>query len=73
MFDGTHSPAPQSFGLDIFKQLTSNSLDRIECFLFDRELSRRQKISPAVSISPMSVRLALCRVAISLIELRKGD
>ncbi|HXN65631.1 MAG TPA: GNAT family N-acetyltransferase [Candidatus Acidoferrales bacterium] len=50
VFDGAESPITQSFGLGIFEQLNSRSLDAMERFFFDRGAPAMHEVSPLAGI-----------------------
>src|ERR1039458_7815316 len=53
VFDGTASPATQSFGLGIFEELTAASLDVIERFFVDRGAQVDHEVSPLVGVAAL--------------------
>jgi len=57
VFDGVNSPVTQTFGLGLFEDLTSGTLDTIEQFFFDRGANVDHELSPLVGVA--SLRL-LC-------------
>ena len=57
-FDGVDSPVTQTFGLGLFEQLTSTSLDRIERFFRDRGAAVLHEVSPLAGIATLDLLCA---------------
>ena len=55
VFDGVDSPVTQSFGLGIFEELSSTSLDVIERFFLDRGAQVRHEVSPLVGVATLDL------------------
>src|SRR5262249_47254312 len=51
VFDGVDSPVTQSFGLGLFEDLTTASLEEIERFFFMRGASADHEVSPHAGLS----------------------
>lgn len=55
VFNGVTSPATQTFGLGIFEETTADSLDRIECFFFERNAPVLHEVSPFAGAATMEM------------------
>jgi GNAT superfamily N-acetyltransferase len=66
VFDGVDSPVTQSFGLGLFEELSSASLDRIEGFFVERGAAVVHEVSPLAGIPTMDL---LCSRGYRPIEL----
>lgn len=55
VFDGIDSPVTQSFGLGLFEELSSDTLDTIERFFFDRGASADHEVSPFAGAGALSL------------------
>jgi GNAT superfamily N-acetyltransferase len=58
VFNGIDSPITQSFGLGLFEELTSASLDVIERFFLDRGAPVHQEVSPFAGVPALDL---LCK------------
>ncbi|MBV8672068.1 MAG: GNAT family N-acetyltransferase [Acidobacteriaceae bacterium] len=58
VFDGVDSPVTQSFGLGIFEEPTSESMDRIERFFLDREVAVMHEVCPLAGIVTLDLLCA---------------
>ena len=58
IFDGVASPCTQTFGLGLFEELNSDTLDRIERFFFDRSAPVLHEVSPFAGTNALDL---LCR------------
>ncbi len=58
VFDGTESPATQTFGLGLFEELTAESLDVIEAFFQDRGAPVLHEVSPLVGVDALGLLCA---------------
>jgi len=58
VFDGVDSPITQSFGLGIFEELSSDSLDVIEHFFLDRAAPVLHEVSPLAGVAALDL---LCK------------
>jgi len=54
VFDGIASPVTQTFGLGLFEELTTYSLDVIERFFLDRGARVDHEVSPLVGVAALS-------------------
>jgi hypothetical protein len=54
-FNGVDSPVTQSFGLGIFEELTSASLDVIERFFLDRAAPMLHEVSPFAGVAALDL------------------
>jgi GNAT superfamily N-acetyltransferase len=66
VFNGVHSPITQSFGLGLFEELTSASLDVIERFFLDRGAPVHHEVSPFAGVPALDL---LCKRNYRPIEL----
>jgi GNAT superfamily N-acetyltransferase len=84
VFDGIASPVTQSFGLGIFEDLTTSTLDTIERFFFDRGASVNLEISPFAGVAaldllcarqyrPVELSNVLCRLTENVAAKPQGD
>src|SRR5580698_9833941 len=55
VFDGIDSPVTQTFGLGIFEELTTASLDVIERFFLDRGAPVYHEVSPLAGASALDL------------------
>jgi hypothetical protein len=55
VFDGVDSPVTQSFGLGIFEEPSSESMDRIERFFFDRGAAAMHEVCPLAGVATMDL------------------
>jgi GNAT superfamily N-acetyltransferase len=55
VFDGIESPITQTFGLGIFAELTSDSLDLIERFFFDLGAPVLHEVSPFAGVAALEM------------------
>jgi GNAT superfamily N-acetyltransferase len=58
VFDGVDSPVTQTFGLGLFEQLSSGSLDSIERFFLDREAVVVHEVSPLAGLATLDLLCA---------------
>jgi GNAT superfamily N-acetyltransferase len=58
VFDGTHSPATQSFGLGIFEELSAARLDVMERFFLDRGAPVLHEVSPLAGVAALGLLCA---------------
>jgi GNAT superfamily N-acetyltransferase len=58
VFDGIGSPATQSFGLGLFEDLKSATLDAIEQFFLDRGAQVLHEVSPLVGVAALDLLCA---------------
>jgi GNAT superfamily N-acetyltransferase len=58
VFDGTDSPATQSFGLGLFEELSAASLDVIERFFQDRGAAVLHEVSPLAGVAALGLLCA---------------
>ena len=58
VFDGVDSPITQSFGLGLFEELRSASLDVLERFFLDRGVPVLHEVSPFVGVAAMDLLCA---------------
>jgi hypothetical protein len=58
VFDGIDSPGTQSFGLGLFEDLSSASLDVIERFFLDRGAQVLHEVSPLVGVAALDLLCA---------------
>jgi hypothetical protein len=58
VFDGIDSPVTQSFGLGIFEELKSTSLDVIERFFLDRGAPVLHEVSPLAGVAALDMLCA---------------
>jgi hypothetical protein len=58
VFNGVDSPITQSFGLGLFEELTSPSLDVIERFFLDRGAPVHHEVSPFAGVPALDL---LCK------------
>jgi len=66
VFDGVGSPVTQSFGLGLFEELSSDALDRIESFFFERGSPALHEVCPLVGVAALET---LCRRGYAPIEI----
>ena len=66
VFDGVDSPCTQTFGLGLFEELTTASLDLIEQFFLEREAPVVHEVSPFAGVGTLDL---LCRRGYRPIEL----
>ena len=66
VFNGVHSPITQSFGLGLFEELTSASLNVIERFFLDRGAPVHHEVSPFAGVPALDL---LCKRNYRPIEL----
>jgi hypothetical protein len=57
VFDGVDSPCTQTFGLGIFEELNSSTLDTIETFFTDRGAPVLHEVSPFAGVATLKRRL----------------
>ena len=55
VFDGADSPITQTFGLGIFEDLTSHTLDKIESFYRERRAPVQHEVSPFAGIAALDL------------------
>lgn len=55
VFDGADSPITQTFGLGIFEDLTSGTLDTIEQFFADRGAPVQHEVSPLAGVAALNL------------------
>lgn len=55
VFDGVGSPVTQTFGLGLFEELSSESLDTIERFFLDRGAEVFHEVSPFAGLATLSL------------------
>jgi GNAT superfamily N-acetyltransferase len=55
VFDGVDSPITQSFGLGLFEELSSTTLDRVERFFRDRGAQVLHEVSPFVGVPALGL------------------
>jgi hypothetical protein len=58
VFDGPDSPATQTFGLALFEEVTSSSLDLIERFFLDRNAPVHHEVSPFAGVAALQMLAA---------------
>jgi GNAT superfamily N-acetyltransferase len=58
VYDGIDSPVTQTFGLGLFEELTSNQLDEIERFFFDRGASAVHEVCPLAGVATLDMLCA---------------
>jgi len=66
VFDGVDSPCTQTFGLGVFEELTSDTLDKIEAFFNDRGAPILHEVSPFAEVAALDL---LCDRGYKPIEL----
>ena len=55
VFDGVDSPCMQTFGLGLFEELTSDTLDKIEAFFNDRGAPVFHEVSPFAGVAALDL------------------
>ena len=55
VFDGVDSPVTQTFGLGLFEELTTSSLDRVEQFFLQRKSPIFHEVSPFAGVSTLDL------------------
>ena len=55
VFDGVDSPCTQTFGLGLFEELTSDTLDKIERFFLDRGAPVFHEVSPFAGVAALDM------------------
>ncbi len=75
VFDGIDSPITQTFGIGIFKELTSASLEAIESFYRDRNAPVFHEVSPYAGVNTLKLLCAhqYCPVEISNVLYRSVE
>lgn len=58
VFDGVDSPVTQSFGLGMFEEPTSESMDRIERFFLDRRAAVMHEVCPLAGVATLDLLCA---------------
>lgn len=58
VFDGVDSPVTQTFGLGIFEELTSGTLDAIEQFFFARQAAVNHEVCPFAGVAALDLLCA---------------
>ena len=58
VFDGIDSPVTQSFGLGLFEEPSTESMDRIERFFVDRGAAVMHEVSPLAGVATMDLLCA---------------
>jgi len=55
VFDGSHAPTTQTFGLGLFEQITPASLDVIERFFLEKGAQVHHEVSPFAGVSTLEL------------------
>ena len=66
VFDGKESPITQTFGLGVFEELTSATLEEVERFFFERGAAANHEVSPLAGVGALRL---LCESGYRPIEI----